>query len=169
MAKYDEQSLCCRSMLSILPDPTMKSPGQRAHGQTPAANMPKFSLFFPPAPTVLHLVNGPGERDSAGFYGDGQGCRLLPRSEAPGDGWNGQRNPPDLGGGRRGVQSPIEIKHQSAFFLHSVPNPKHRLARRLNSCGPWRLATAPYQRQQCPWFASHGQADSRPANRARHL
>jgi hypothetical protein len=103
--------------------------------------MPEFSPFFPLAPTMLQLVNGPGERGSAGFYGDGQGCRLLPRSEAPGGGWNGQWNPPDPGSERRGVQSPIEIKHQSAFFLHSVPNSKHRLARRPNSYGSWRLAT----------------------------
>jgi hypothetical protein len=67
--------------------------------------------------------------------------QLLPRSEAPGGGWNGQWNPPDPGSERRDVQSPIEIKHQSAFFLHLVPNLKHRLARRPNSYGSWRLAT----------------------------
>jgi hypothetical protein len=82
--------------------------------------------------------------DSLGT-GDCSGDLVLWRPSFLFRGWQGcglRLSPKAPGSERHGVQSPIEIKHQSAFFLHSLPNSKHRLVRRPNSYGSWRLATS---------------------------
>jgi hypothetical protein len=98
--------------------------------------------------SVLQRANGSGKRDSVGFYGDGQDCRLRSRSEPPGGGWNGQRDPPDPGGGRRGVQSPSAGSVRLRIVLTTGAHP---IETRSVKCGV-----------ECGWMAGRAAEDAGP-------